>query len=160
MNNLKPYHDTQNAIGYKIHTTFRNIGVTIDRFMELNNISLRSDQGPLLMVSAEFQGHSMKDLSLIFHRDKAGVFRGLRSLEKIGMIRLEGDSADKRKRLVFLTPAGETTVRELLRIIADAETKIIEGIPAEELNCFYKVLDFINLNCMKNIEKRTTQLSA
>ena len=154
MNKLKPYHNTQNAIGYKIHTTFRNIGVTIDRCMESNNISLRSDQGPLLMVSAEFQGRSMKDLSLIFGRDKAGVFRGLRSLEKSGLVRLEGDTADKRKRLVFLTPAGKTMVKELQKIIADTETKIIEGIPAKELTCFNKVLDAINLNCMKNIETK------
>jgi DNA-binding MarR family transcriptional regulator len=121
----------------------------MDHILSVNRVPLAGNQVPLIMLSAQFEGHSMKDLANIIKRDKSGILRGLRSLEKRGLIRFQGETNDKRKRLVYLTPVGHDLVEQIINSIDTAEKQIKNGISTSEISSFYKILDRINANCLK-----------
>jgi DNA-binding MarR family transcriptional regulator len=149
----KPFNQSKKTIGFRIIDLMRHMGITMDHVLSINKIPIASNQAPLLMLSAQFEGHSMKDLASIVKKDKAGILRGLRSLEKRGLIRFQDDYTDMRKRLVYLTPIGNELVERIFKQIEPVEKQMIAGVTAAELENFYKVIDKIKFNCLKNIGK-------
>jgi DNA-binding MarR family transcriptional regulator len=149
----KPFNQAKKNIGYRILNMMRCISFAMDHAMLVEKISISSNQAPLLMLSAQFEGHSMNDLANIVKKDKAGIFRGLRSLEKHELIRFQDDETDKRKRLVYLTSSGKELVERIFKQIELFEKKITENITSAELESFYKIIDKINFNCLKSIGK-------
>lgn len=125
----------------------------MDHAMSINKIPIASNQVPLLMLSAQFEGHSMNDLANIVKKDKAGILRGLRSLEKRGLIRFQDDATDKRKRLVYLTSDGKELVERIFKQIEPVEKQMIAGIAAVELESFYKTINKISFNCLHSVGK-------
>jgi DNA-binding MarR family transcriptional regulator len=131
----------------------RHIGETLDHKLSANRVPLAGDQVPLMMLSAQFEGNSMKALATIIKKDKAGILRGLRSLEKRGLIRFQGEVTDKRKRLVYLTPTGHDLMGKIMIYVDEVGKQIINGITPAEIRGFYETLDKINTNCLKCLGK-------
>lgn len=148
---MKPFSESRKTLVFQVMNLTRHIGETIDHTLEVNKVLLAGNQVPLLMLSAQFEGHSMKELSNIIKRDKAGILRGLRSFEKRGLIRFQGDATDKRKRLVYLTPAGHAMMKKIIGQFDAFEKEVKVGVTPEEFNMFYKVIDKLNANCLKTM---------
>ncbi|HAJ80494.1 MAG TPA: hypothetical protein DCO75_12075 [Fibrobacteres bacterium] len=148
---MKPFSESRKTIGFQIMNLMRHVGETIDHSLSVNNVPLAGNQMPLLMLSAQFEGHSMKDLADIIKRDKAGILRGLRSFEKRGLIRFQGEASDKRKRLVYLTPIGHAMMKQIMQHLDAFEKQIKSGITPDEFRVFYKIIDKINSNCLKSL---------
>jgi|SRR5271157_4928653 DNA-binding MarR family transcriptional regulator len=146
---MKPFSESKKSISFRIFDTVRYLGKALDHFMSVNKIPLAGDQVPLLMLAAQFEGSSMNDLAKIIERDKAGILRGLRSLEKHGLIRFQDTAADRRKRLVYLTPIGHDLLEKIMKSIGKVEKILENGIDIVTLKNFYAVLDIIKSNCLK-----------
>jgi DNA-binding MarR family transcriptional regulator len=146
---MKPFTESRKTLVSQIMNMMRHVGETFDYTLSVNNVPLAGDQLPLLMLSAQFEGHSMKDLANIIKRDKAGILRGLRSFEKRGLIRFQGEATDKRKRLVYLTPLGHAMMKQIMKYLDVVEKQIKNGITPDEFNGFYKIINKINANCIK-----------
>ncbi len=147
----QPFTRIKNTVGFRIMRTMQHIGETMDRAFAVDRFPLAGDQVPLLMLATQFEGHSIQDLAGIIKKDKAGVFRGLRSFEKRGLIRFQGDVSDKRKRLVYLTPRGIDLMERIIAKTERLEKRIIRGIIAAQLDQMYGTLDKISANCFKEV---------
>jgi DNA-binding MarR family transcriptional regulator len=145
----KPFTQAQTTVGFRIMHTMRHIHECIDRTFVAENIPLVGDQVPLFMLSSQFEGSSIMDLAGIIKRDKAGIFRGLRTLEKHGFIRFQCDAHDRRKRLVYLTSLGNNLRERILKKMEEVDDLISQGITAKELELMYAVFDKISANCLK-----------
>ena len=148
---MKPFSESRKTLVFQIMNLVRHVTESIDHTLSVNNVPLAGNQLPLLMLSAQFEGHSMKDLANIIKRDKAGILRGLRSFEKRGLIRFQGEATDKRKRLVYLTPMGHAMMRQVIEHLDVFEKQIKNGITPDEFRAFYKTIDKINSNCLKSL---------
>jgi DNA-binding MarR family transcriptional regulator len=146
---MKPFSDSKKSISFRIFDTVRYLGKAIDHLMSVNNIPLAGDQIPLLMLSAQFEGSSMNDLAKIIERDKAGILRGLRSLEKRGLILFKDAAMDRRKRLVYLTSTGHELLEQIMKNIGESEKQIEKGMTVAERTTLCNVLDRIRVNCLK-----------
>ena len=149
-----PSSQLREDIGRRIMDSVRHIAEAIDHVLFINKIPITSGQLPLLMLSFKFEGYSKKELAGILKRDNAGVFRGLRSLEKRGLVRFRRDDSDKRKRLVYLTPKAHRIRASIHEQKKRNEKQLIAGLSAKEINSLYAFLDIIDSNCRKIIDKK------
>lgn len=155
---MKPFSDSKKSISFQIFDTVRYLGKALDHFMSVNNIPLAGDQIPLLMLAAQFEGSSMNDLAKIIERDKAGILRGLRSLEKHELILFRDTTTDRRKRLVYLTPTGHDLLEKIMKNIGEVEKIMENGITIDERTNFYDILYRIRVNCLKLTGKESKAL--
>jgi DNA-binding MarR family transcriptional regulator len=53
-------------------------------------------------------------------------------LEAKGLIRREADAADKRRKLLWVTPAGEQVARQMKRTVRRVQNRIVDGLDSHE----------------------------
>ena len=147
----KPFSRMKGTVHFRIRHTMQHIGEILDHSLASERFPLAGDQVPLLILSAQFEGRSIRDLAHIISRDKAGVLRGLRSFEKRGLVRFQGDASDRRKRLVFLTPEGLELMERIVAKSEAMERRLVHGITASELDRMYATLGKISANCFKEM---------
>lgn len=61
-------------------------------------------------------------------------------LEAKGWVRREADVHDRRRKLLWVTPAGEQTVQQMKRVVIRAQTRILAPLSAAEREQFVRLL--------------------
>ncbi len=84
------------------------------------------------------------------HLDKVQISRAVARLEKKGWIQREGDTVDRRRNLLTLTPAGRDVFNELGKLALDFEDDVSASLTTEE----YAALDRI----LRKLSKRAEAL--
>ncbi|WP_433195937.1 MarR family winged helix-turn-helix transcriptional regulator [Nocardia sp. CA-107356] len=72
--------------------------------------------------------------------DKTRIIGVLDELQQRGLIRRDPDPADRRARLVSLTPTGRTTRDHAQRDIQEQEDQLLSPLPAAERKAFLRSL--------------------
>jgi len=67
----------------------------------------------------------------------------MRSLETRRLIRVDGDEADRRRRLVRLTPGTARRVRRYLARVHASERRLFDGMPVDERRRFLRSLAWV-----------------
>jgi DNA-binding MarR family transcriptional regulator len=62
-------------------------------------------------------------------------------LEAKGLVRREADVRDRRRKLLWVTPEGEHTVKEMRRAVVRAQTRIVGPLAATEREQFMHLLN-------------------
>ncbi len=110
-------------------------------------IKLTPDQWIILKKLSEEEGQSQRELSESISKDPASLTRILDLLEKAGF--LERHAADRRTFTVHLTDSGRALVDRVIPEAIKYRRKGIDGLSAEEMKTFKKVLDTIYTNFSK-----------
>jgi len=84
------------------------------------------------------------------HLDKVQVSRAVARLEKKGWIQREGDTVDRRRNLLTLTPEGRRVFKALGKMAMDFEDDVSASLSTEE----YAALDRI----LRKLSKRAESL--
>ena len=121
---------------------------TINRRFSSAKITISFEQVSLLMAAIRNEGKSMTEIAHVTHRDKAGVLRGLRSLEAGGFIKLKSDSHNMRMRLVYSTKKAQDLCLKLLEIVTGLEKELLKEIPPDDMLTCLSVIDKLTNKCM------------
>ena len=78
--------------------------------------------------------------------DKAAVSRECACLEKMGLIETQADPADRRKRILCLTGAGERTAREISEVNGKISASLLKDISEEDREVFHRVMEMMEDN--------------
>lgn len=124
-----------------------------DRLERQANNTLRGKDLTMMQVAvlmepqeAEQKQLSMKELERKFcvaQSTGAGI---ISRLEQKGFVEAFGDAADKRIKLVHITPAGEACCREAVGYMAEAEQMLLRGFSEEEKAIFNQLLTRAEVN--------------
>jgi len=74
------------------------------------------------------------------------LVRVLDGLERLGLIERLIDPADRRSKIVRLTPAAEPVIGQILDIAAELRTELLRGISDQQLLVVAEVFDTITAN--------------
>ncbi len=125
-----------------------------DRLEKQANNDLRSKDLTMMQVSvlqtlqqAEGKKLSMKELEHYFQIAQSTVAGIVSRLERKKLVEAFGDSADRRIKVVHITPAGEICCEEAGTRMQEAEERLIYGFSPEEK----KILNTLLLKLLKNI---------
>ena len=83
---------------------------------------------------------SLKELEQILRVAQSTAAGIIARLEQKGLVEGLGDAADRRVKLVRITPAGAECVRAALHHRAEAEEKLLSGLTETERTIFYTLL--------------------
>ena len=90
-----------------------------------------------------------KDIEQRFSVGRSTVTNLLQLMEKKGFVKRESVKQDARLKKVVLTEKGIASQESFEEIVEHIEEELSEGISAEDLHTFYKVLDQIRENARK-----------
>ncbi len=93
-----------------------------------------------LFVIKEVPGLDAMDLSRLIALDRSTVGDVVARLEQRGLVERRRGDSDRRTKLIHLTAAGETLVRDVAEANAAAQTKILACLSDEERASFMWIL--------------------
>ena len=118
------------------------MGKKANRELIRSGFSLQLEQLPILFT-IYFSGDellSQQEIANLLHKDKSGIQRSIRTLERDGYLRIVADDVDRRKNLIQLTPAGQLVVEKVIETAETIDKQVTDQLPAEELASFMLTL--------------------
>jgi DNA-binding MarR family transcriptional regulator len=95
---------------------------------------LSRDEWRVLAALAEAGEMKSRDAALQATLDKMQVSRAVAGLERAGLVARSEDPADRRNRILRLSPAGRELLDELLPMVEAREAELLAALaPAERL---------------------------
>ena len=113
-----------------------------NRSLAKAGISIQLEQLPvLIVVNASTDGTlSQQDIANLLQKDKSGIQRSIRTLERDGYIRITSDHLDRRKNLVQMTPVGRMVVNQIMGTAKQLDEEITNQLEPEEVITLIKLL--------------------
>ncbi|MER7556333.1 MarR family transcriptional regulator [Nocardioides sp. NPDC126508] len=94
----------------------------------------------VLTALAESDAPTQAQLAAATGRDKTRLIGNLDRLEAEGLVRREPDPADRRNRIVSLTPAGSDVLRRCREAIGTMETELLADLDPTDRAGFEQAL--------------------
>jgi DNA-binding MarR family transcriptional regulator len=83
---------------------------------------------------------SQQDIANALQKDKSGIQRSIRTLERDGYLRITPDIIDRRKNLIQLTPAGRLIIEQIIEAAKTQDEEIRNLLNPEEVTTLLKLL--------------------
>lgn len=118
------------------------MGKKANRELIRSGFSLQLEQLPILFT-IYFSGDelpSQQEIANLLHKDKSGIQRSIRTLERDGYLRIVSDEVDRRKNLIQLTPAGKMVVEKVIETAATIDKQVTDQLTEDELSAFMTTL--------------------
>ncbi|WP_428662682.1 MarR family winged helix-turn-helix transcriptional regulator [Runella sp.] len=114
----------------------------VNRELSKSGSSLQVEQFPILFLLAHSTEGSLsqQDIANFLQKDKSGIQRSIRTLERDGYLRITADDNDRRKNLVQLTPAGKLTIEKISEKAAAINQEITSRLTPEEVSTMLTLL--------------------
>lgn len=87
---------------------------------------------------------SLKELEQSLHVAQSTVVGIVSRLERKGLVEAFGDAADRRVKLVRITPAGSECIANAKQFMLDEEKKILSGLTETEQGIFLVLLQKVH----------------
>lgn len=118
----------------------------INRELSKSGSSLQIEQFPILFLIAHSTEGSLsqQEIANFLQKDKSGIQRSIRTLERDGYLRITADDNDRRKNLVQLTPAGKVTIEKISEQAAAINREITSQLTPEEVSTLLALLKKIS----------------
>ncbi|MFD2935760.1 MarR family winged helix-turn-helix transcriptional regulator [Spirosoma flavum] len=111
---------------------------------ELNRLgfTLQIEQLPMLFITYFTQDEllSQQEIANLLQRDKSGIQRSIRTLERDGYLRVVPDSIDRRKNLIQMTPAGKLVVEKVIETAGLIDQQVTSHLTVEERETFLRTM--------------------
>jgi len=100
--------------------------------------TIQIEQFPVLFVTY-FAGEdllSQQDIANMLQKDKSGIQRSIRTLERDGYLRVVPDSIDRRKNLIRLTPVGKMIIEQAIQTTEMLDQHVMSQLSEDEQQSF------------------------
>lgn len=106
-----------------------------------------------LIILKAIQDHNsslvQQEIAEMMGKDKSVILRMVDALENEGFICRVVDANDRRRNILTLTDAGSELVNRFMEIETQVTIDLMEGLSADDLSTFYKVIEQIKINSVK-----------
>lgn len=113
---------------------------TVQRMLKRHNADMTFEMLQIMYRLWIEQGVSQQYLAEKTAKDKACLTNLINNLERKGWVRREEDPADRRNRLVYLTPEGDKFKEQILPLLQTIYEKTGEKISLNQLETCIKQL--------------------
>jgi DNA-binding MarR family transcriptional regulator len=134
------------ALAFRIHRTNRLLRTHLRRLLEAHEPGLSPEQWFVLARVAEREPIRQVDLAEPVLGDPPNVSRLVDALVARGDLRRSPDPADRRSRLLSLTPAGRARADAMFAVAIEERPLVFAGFDERELAALADALDRIDAN--------------
>jgi MarR family transcriptional regulator, transcriptional regulator for hemolysin len=103
--------------------------------------AIRDHNGPLVQ----------QDIAEMMGKNKSVILRMVDALKNEGFIHRVVDKNDRRRNILSLTDTGNQLIERFVEIEKQVSVDLMDGITADELDTFYKIIEQIKTNSGKLI---------
>ena len=128
---------TEGKLRNKLHRLMKQryaaeaeVKLTVEEFILLNMIEAQTDQ-------------ILQNIAIATGKNKSVVMRMIDSLEEKGLAKRTVNPEDRRENLLSITDKGAEVVTQYQAIEKRLSNDLLEGIPADEVATFFRVVDLI-----------------
>ena len=114
----------------------------------------------MLERCARGQANTVTELTEIVPVDQASISRAADSLVRLGLLRRQRQSHDRRVVRLEATDQGQDIVRPLLPEVAAIYAVLLEGIPDDDLQIFARVARRISANARGQSAKERRKVTS
>lgn len=137
--------------GFIIGSTRRVILKELNAAFIEHNIPLTIEQYIFLHTLKRQDGEvTQQDMANLTCKDKSAVLRTIDILEEMGLVQRLGDSEDRRKKILKLTPKCIKTFDQILEIENCTMNKLTAGICRDDYEAMVRVMTQIQQNAHPN----------
>jgi len=121
--------------------TVKDIQRALKRFAAGSSIDIPAESlGILLTVHYSDTDTIQQDIADIVKKDKSAVLRQIDNLEKKNLVQRIVEPNNRRQNIIRITDEGINLVNEINKKLNEIQTLLSEGLKADDLVTFYKVL--------------------
>lgn len=142
--------------GFLIHDVSRLRRILVDR--ELKPLGVTRSQWWVLAFLSRRDGMTQTALAADLDLTKVAVGGLLDRMETAGVVERRPDPNDGRIKRVYLTREGNSLVAKIRRHVDGVEAKIVDGLPAEDVDRTAKTLADIKHSLLDLIEDQGEEL--
>jgi len=125
---------------FQLGKTFRTLSRRADRYFVKYGLPILHDHSPI-MIYIFLNGDSFQQaIADAIGRDKSSVQRSVRYLEREGLVKVNGDLYDKRRKKVKLTQRGIEACKKVQKMAAELNSRIIKKLSKSEADAFSATL--------------------
>jgi DNA-binding MarR family transcriptional regulator len=143
------------SVGYPTVLSGRRIVHML--YLHLKDYGITPEQWTVLRFLKERDGITQKQLSEASGKDQPTLTRILTIMMKKGWIQRKANKEDGRSFLIFVTPLGSQLFVKLEPVVEEAFSKILSGIPAENLEVLKWTLRQMDANMENEIHRVKVQ---
>lgn len=137
-------------IGYQVYTAQRALAKSLD--FTLSPFGLTSGQWNALNQLNENGAMTQKELANLLNKEPATVARLLDRLVTREYVKRIPHPDDRRANIIEITPDAIALLKKIEPFVVDRAEQIAKGIPDEDLEVFFDVLNAIRSNSLKACE--------
>lgn len=129
-------------VGFNINHVAHLMARHINREFAKSGFTLQMEQMPVLFSVYFATGGllSQQEIANPLQKDKSGIQRTIRTLERDGYLRVQQDDVDRRKNLVQLTPAGKLIMEQILNTAKAFDHQLTNQLSADEVDTLLGLL--------------------
>ena len=131
--------ELENCVSYIATNASKDLVEGFDRKLKKHGIS--RVQWTALYYIGKHHELNQKQLSVLMRNKESSTTRLVDRMEKEGYIERQLNPNNRREILLLLTPAGKKLRKESLHLGQEYSDFISQGIPQENLNNFFEVLE-------------------
>ncbi len=131
---------TDDRLIYLIFTAQQKLRTHLSNIMIRENVKVTPAQAGILFLLTEKDGRTMSELSQLLSIDNSTITGLVNRLEKMGLVRRKVSPNDRRASHVHVSPEGIGEMNKAKRIVRNVNQEIKNGLTAEELQSFKKIL--------------------
>lgn len=138
----KIHHSLGQLLTFNINQVSHLFIRKVNRELSKSGSTLQVEQFPILFLIAHSTEGSLsqQEIANFLQKDKSGIQRSIRTLERDGYLRITADDNDRRKNLVQLTPAGKLTIEKISEKAASINQEITAQLTPEEVSTMLTLL--------------------
>lgn len=134
--------EMKSSLPFKLGLVSKVVFKQMNTALVNEKIPVLAEQIPILMV-VYFEENQLtqQDIANVLQKDKSGILRSLKTLQKDGFLKIESDLLDKRKNIVSLTSGGKFVCDRIQALAIGFNQQIMEHFSAEEQKTFHSFLN-------------------
>ncbi|GLU55346.1 MarR family winged helix-turn-helix transcriptional regulator [Dyadobacter frigoris] len=140
--NKANYERLSKMMLFNIITVAHLVGRNTNKELAKMGYTLQVEQLQILFVVYLREGNSpsQQEIANFTQKDKGGIQRSVQTLSRDGYVRIVGDSNDRRKNLIELTPAGKLVVTRMMESIEDIDRRMTASISQDEIDSLISIV--------------------
>lgn len=132
--------DLQNFFPYRLAVLAETVSRAIAQ-VYADRFDLNRDEWRVLAQLGEHAEAPTSEIVVLTTLDKMQVSRAVARLEKAALIEREESSADRRQRILRITPAGRALYRKILPMAQAREAFLLEALGEDERQVLQRAMD-------------------
>lgn len=155
---ISPAFDLHSFFPYLVRVYYREVSDCVSQVYG-SKFGLSVSEWRIIAVLGGEGVLSASDIVERSSMTKVNVSRGIKGLQKSGLLKRDIDGQDKRRASLRLTNSGIEILETLKPLLLELETQLLEGLSVTEVKTLLSAMEKVRANALRRNQSASKQMS-